>query len=224
MEPIVNTTTNLAQNIAGFFGTLDLLPGDLAQLREATIGLTISNDVRFHYLNITQSADHEAIFANLSANINRTAYLKDIKPAGTHGGTFTAGAWRTRVLNSVSGDTEFVTLLSNQFTLQPGKYEIEAEAPAYQTTQHKVKLRNISDSIDALDSSGNPVIGKSMHAQSGGGSNNSTLQATIIITSPKIFEIQHIALASQNTNGFGNADTFSVVEVFTVVKITKVPN
>ena len=204
-------------------GYVPLNQGEIFSLRLDT-GRTLATSTTRHHITITEMPDFEALVENLSTQQRRTVYLKDIKPAGTHGGTFTAGDWRTRVLNSVSGDTEFVTLLSNQFTLQPGKYEIEAEAPAYQTTQHKVKLRNISDSIDALDSSGNPVIGKSMHAQSGGGSNNSTLQATIIITSPKTFEIQHIALASQNTNGFGNADTFSVVEVFTVVKITKVPN
>jgi hypothetical protein len=146
----------------------------------------------------------------------RIATLSDVKAAGTQGGTFTAGAFVTRTLNTLSDPQNIgVTLASNQFTLQPGSYYIEAETPAFAVNRHVARLRNITDSVDSL-------IGIGAYSSSTGNQNNSVIKGTITITSPKVFEIQERCETTGVTNGLGVAMNFGVNEVYTVVKIQKV--
>lgn len=145
-----------------------------------------------------------------------TAYIKDIKSDGTDGGTFTSGAWQTRDLNTLEGDSSFVTLSSNQFTLPPGKYEIEAKAPALGGDDHKIKLYNATDAIDE-------IIGSSGYSRnSSSNQTDSLFVGKIEITTSKTFEIRHRCQTTVATFGFGTASTFGVDEIYTQVKITKV--
>ena len=146
----------------------------------------------------------------------KVAYLKDVKPNNTPGGTFTSGAWQTRDLNTLTGDQSFISVSSNQFTLQPGTYHIESEAPAFAVDRHKSKLRNITDATDT-------IIGESAQATGGtSGYSTSLTEGTFSIASAKTFEIQHRCLTTLATNGFGLLANFGVDEVYTQVKITKV--
>lgn len=148
----------------------------------------------------------------------KIAYIKDEKPSGTAGGTFTSGADRIRDLNTLSGDTEFITLACNQFTLSAGKYEIEASVSAFAVQNHKAKLVNKTDSTD-------DIIGSSERADAAGATAHVTpskITGTIEITSSKTFEIQHRCSSTQATTGFGTNSSFGVVEVYTQVKITKI--
>ena len=145
----------------------------------------------------------------------KVAYIKDAKASGTAGGTFTSGAWQTRDLNTLSGDIGFVSVSSNQFTLQPGKYKIDASAPAYLCNLHKLKLYNITDSSDA-------IIGSSEYADvTNLVQNSSFLEDEINISVPTIFEIQHRCSSTQASTGLGNTATFGVDEIYTQVKLTK---
>ena len=147
--------------------------------------------------------------------VQKVAFLKEIQVSGTQGGTFTAGSFVTRTLNTVEGDSEIVSLSANQFTLQAGKYIIEARAPAFAVSSHVAKLRNITDSTD-------DAIGTSGYAENvDGGSADSFVNASIEITSAKVFEIQNRSGGTQATNGFGAANSYGVSEVYTQVKITK---
>lgn len=155
--------------------------------------------------------------ANLQALLDefkQPVFLKDVKASGTDGGTFTSGAWQTRDLNTVENPQSWLSLSSNQFTLQPGTYEIEAFAPASGTGYHKAKLRNITDSTDV-------IIGESSWAD-GTSSSSSIVCGVFTIIAQKTFEIQHRATGTQVTNGFGGASSFSVNEVYTQVKLRKV--
>jgi hypothetical protein len=146
----------------------------------------------------------------------QTCYIKDVKSSGTTGGTFTSGAWQTRDLNTVSGDSEIVSLSTNQFTLQPGKYEIEASAPAFRTDYHTAKIFNISTSLDG-------AIGTAEYSQSTtGGQTRSHIYYQVTITSSNIFEIRHRCSLTSGTTGFGLTGSFGVDTVYTQVKITKV--
>ena len=147
--------------------------------------------------------------------VQKVAFLKEVQTSGTQGGTFTAGSFVTRTLNTVEGDSEIVSLSSNQFTLQAGKYVIEARAPAFAVSSHVAKLRNITDSTD-------DAIGTSGYAENvNGGSADSFVNAIIEITSTKVFEIQNRSGGTQATNGLGVANAYGVDEVYTQVKITK---
>lgn len=146
----------------------------------------------------------------------QTAYMQDEKSSGTSGGTFTSGAWQTRDLNVLTGDSYFVSLSSNQFTLIPGVYHIEAVAPAFRCGGHTSKLRNITDSTDE-------IIGSAHDSQNGSdGSNSSHLAGKLSIESSKTYELQHRCGTTEVGDGFGNANSFGVVEVYAQVKITKV--
>lgn len=154
----------------------------------------------------------------LAVPVPLVAYLKDVKPSGTAGGTFTAGAWQTRTLNTVEGDGSIVSLSASQFTLGPGKYEIEASAPGNYVGVHKLKLRNITDSSDS-------IIGTSELQQAntaGADQNISLLIGTLNIASPKVFELQHMCGLTRTTDGFGSSAGFGVSEVYTQLKISKV--
>ena len=144
-----------------------------------------------------------------------TAYIKDIKSNGTDGGTFTSGAWQTRDLNTLEADSSFITLSSNQFTLGPGKYEIEASSTAYAVNRHKLRIANIDDSTYSY--------GLNNMAQAAGGVCYPALaSATVEITSSKTYEIQHRCSDTKATDGFGLDSSFGVDEVYSIVKITKV--
>jgi hypothetical protein len=151
----------------------------------------------------------------LAVPVPLTAYLKDVKPSGTAGGTFTSGAWQTRTLNTVEGDGSIVSLSGSQFQLGPGKYEIEASAPGYAVTRHQIKLFNISTSSDVT--LGN--LGRSADISS---QTLSLLFTNATLSSTTVFEIQHRCETTRLTDGFGNASIIGSDTAFTQVKITKV--
>jgi len=71
----------------------------------------------------------------------RIAYLSDVKASGTAGGSCTTG-YQTRTLNTIVDNTGIVTsLVSNQFILPAGTFEITASAPARQSDTHRIRLR-----------------------------------------------------------------------------------
>lgn len=149
----------------------------------------------------------------------RIAYIKDVQASGTAGGSSTSGAYQTRVLNNLTGDTSFITLASNQFTLQPGTYHIEAMAPSNASVNNKIKIRNITDSLDV-------AIGTSMTNGNAGSAFTVSVQPTLIgtfsITSAKVFELQHRVSSSRATDGYGSATSFGDSEIYAQIKVTKV--
>ena len=147
-------------------------------------------------------------------NVPATWTASDMKPTGTNGGTFTANAWQTRTLNTLSGaNSADVTLNANQVTLQQGTYLIEAVAPAYDVAEHHVRWRNVTDGTDA-------IVGSPLNSNDT--SNTSRLSGHVVVgASAKTFELQHRCLLTRETVGFGLASGFNVDEVYAVVTITK---
>lgn len=144
------------------------------------------------------------------------AIISDVKPSGTGGGAFTSGSYQTRVLNTLSDPNSIVaSLSSNQFILPAGSYMVEASVPAYGVSNHKAKLRNITDSTD-------DIIGTSHYTDNAtrNTTNFSLVSGVVTIGSSKTFEIQH-RCAVTLSSGLGSACSFGDVEVYTVVKITK---
>jgi hypothetical protein len=147
----------------------------------------------------------------------RIATLSDVKASGTAGGTATSGSYQTRTLNTLDDPTGIVTsLASNQFTLPAGEYYIEASAPAYKIDGNKIKLRNITDSTDAL-------VGNIAYGGSGVETQSLALLAgKLTISSSKVFELQHRVITSKTTDGFGISLAFGDNNIYSIVKITKV--
>jgi hypothetical protein len=146
----------------------------------------------------------------------RIAYLSDVKASGTAGGTSTTG-YQTRTLNTLVDPTGIVTsLVSNQFILPAGTFEITASAPARQSDAHRIRLRNITDSSTTLLGS-SELAGSGVVSQS-----NSIISGQITLSSPKTFEIQHQTNTGRATDGFGAAGSSGESEVFTQVKIIRI--
>jgi len=146
-----------------------------------------------------------------------TTFIKDEKASTTQGGTFTSGAWRTRDLNTQTGNTSFSSVVSNQIIISTaGTYIVEATAPARAVNDHVVKLYNISDASDE-------IIGSTTYANPAASEQTiSHITGEITIASSKTFEIQHQCQTTRATDGFGTSSGFGVNEVYTQVKITKI--
>lgn len=187
---------------------------------------TSNTSAQFLFSDLTgQSSGYIVINAGktpslLAVPTPQVAYLKDVKPSGTAGGTFTAGAWQTRTLNTVEGDSSIVSLSANQFTLGPGLYEIEAYAPMSSNTGFgKAKIRSITDSSDL-------IIGNSSSTSPAGGLSAVVGWCSVIgrinLTASKVLELQHQCQNTGATTGFGQASSFGVSEVYSTIKIKKV--
>lgn len=214
--------TVVSQSSAGVTSTRkqlsDMLPGlkvgDTITLTSDTSETVASNNTGT-FLTIVKQELNGRVYAT------RIAMIKDVKANNTAGGTFTSGSYQTRTLNTLSGDTSFVSLASNQFTLQPGRYKIDISAPGKQVGLHKCKLRNITDSTDT-------IIGQNAKCESSAGSGNmdgithSRAVDIIDITAAKTFEVQHRCAITLATIGFGEATNFGDNEVYTVVQIEKI--
>lgn len=148
--------------------------------------------------------------------VQRTVYLKDVKPSGTNGGTFPSGSWQTRDLNTVEGNSAIVSLSANQFTLPAGVYEVTWSAPAKETDGHQTRLTNITDSTH--------IYGESSFSTSStvNAISDSNGHGRVEIESSKVFELQHRCANSTSNDGFGRAVSFGNDEVYAQIKITKI--
>jgi len=145
-------------------------------------------------------------------------HVRDEKPNGTAGGTFTSGAWRTRTLNTVlTNEISGASLATNQITLPAGTYWIDADPIAHGVNQHRAKLRNITDTADIL-------IGTAATSNvTNPSSTLSKIAGRFTLAGTKTLEIQHWANTTNATGGFGVAfSAAGVVEIYTNVKIWKV--
>jgi len=155
------------------------------------------------------------------------AVIADVKSSNADGGTFTAGAWRTRDLNTEFTDYDGITSISNnQFTIgQAGSYLIIASATALRVGSHQLRLYNISSS--AAVQSGNVEYAAGGSGKSG---NTARLTARVVISSSTVFEIQHRGAATQADYGFGAGtsgsldwagDTATTGAIYCIVEIFK---
>ena len=143
-------------------------------------------------------------------------YVKDETSSGNNAGSCSAGSWATRTLQTTSGDFgDFGSLSSNVITLDAGTYRVRIKCPAFRVDNHKCKLRNTTDSTDA-------IIGTTEKSHSSDISGTSSfVEGVITIASSKDFEVQHRCESSMGTTDFGEANSFGVVEVYTQVSIEK---
>jgi hypothetical protein len=142
--------------------------------------------------------------------------VQDQKADGTDGGTFTAAAWRTRVLNAEVVDTgSHCTLASNQITLAAGTYRARISCPALAVQQHQARLQNITDGTTTLN-------GTSEYADDTGlVQTRSFVEGRFTIAATKVFEVQHYGTLTNTVNGFGNATSTGIGEVYTTVELWK---
>jgi hypothetical protein len=148
---------------------------------------------------------------------NSFLHVADHQSTSTNGGTFTAGAERTRVLNTVlTNEIAGASLGSNQITLPSGTYYIEAIAPAYAVNAHRTKVRDTTGSADLL-------IGISAYSSSSGaGFVAGLVSGRFTLSTESVIEIQSRCASTKTSNGFGVYTGVGPNEVYSSAKIWKV--
>lgn len=146
--------------------------------------------------------------------------ISDVKATGIAGGDPSlTGVFVTRVLNTLSNPSAvtWVSLAANQITIsQAGTYLITGYGIALAAQGHKVKLRNVTDSTDA-------IIGSSGVTPNTSAENTySHLSGILILSASKVFELQHhIAASASAGQSFGSASSSGVSEIYANVTIVR---
>jgi hypothetical protein len=152
-----------------------------------------------------------------ASSVLTRAVFTDEKAQGTHGGTFTTGAWRTRDINTTQyNNITSASIASNQITLPAGTYELNATCPAVDINQFASRLYNITDSSVT-------ILGSSTYSDQADSSNQtpSFITGIFTIAGTKVFEIQNQGGFTKTTVGFGLATNYQA-ETYTIVSITKI--
>lgn len=153
---------------------------------------------------------------NANSITQGVVYIQDRKTAGVDGGSCgTAGTWLQRDLNTLEGDTDLVSLSSNDFTLQPGTYTIDASAPARGLDAHKIRIYDITNSTAVLF--GTSVTANSFTTED----SVALLNGFLTITSPTTYRLEHACQTTKAINGFGSLSNMGAFELYSVVKITR---
>lgn len=128
-------------------------------------------------------------------------HVQDQKASATDGGTFTTGAWQTRVLNTtVTNTITSASLSSNQISLPAGTYDIWAAGVAFQVNNHQARLQNITDGSTIL-------LGTQAHSRAtstSDGNSESRVDGRFTIAGTKTIELQHRCQTTGTTTGFGS--------------------
>ena len=154
---------------------------------------------------------------NYEANAQKALQVQHQETSGTNGGPFNSGAWRTRTLNTVLTNNITGSSLSlNQITLPAGTYHVQARCEAGPVNENKLKLRDITNTLDLL-------IGDSNHSAAGSGvKTRAFVNGQINLADETVLEVQHQCATTNSTLGFGQASGFGVVEVYADITITKI--
>jgi hypothetical protein len=143
--------------------------------------------------------------------------IQDQKTSGTQGGTFTAGSWQVRDLNTEVADTgNHASISSNQITLDAGTYEVLISAPAFNVIQHQARL---------YDTTGAAVLclGQNALAHQGGFPNTTTsiVQGRFTLSVQSVLQVEHQCASTAATTGLGVANGWGT-EIYTTIRLTKV--
>jgi hypothetical protein len=201
---IANSTINLTTKVTG---TLPVANGGTGL---AALGTSLQ-------VLRTNTGATALEFATVTGTVFGSALLhvRDEKSQGTNGGSSSSGN-NTRVLNTVkTNEISGASLASNTITLPSGTYFINAYAPGYQTYEHKLRLRNTTDSSYTLEG-----VSMFLSADYNGGG-VTCLFGRFTITAQKDFQLYNYISAATASNGLGRASSQGT-EVYADVMIWKV--
>lgn len=224
----LNSTTMATESSGSITAELDtirpnttngslVLQGDSSDAGVTGLTIDSSGNATFAQTISAGTIGSSVVFpAGGTGNPISVAVIADEKSAGTAGGDFNSGAWRDRVLNTeISDPDSIVSISSNEFTLSAGTYLIEWAAPGYDCSNHKSRLYDVTGASVL-------AVGNSTYADPTGNVQNHSSGAFLhTITSNNNYKIQHQSSGTKAGTGFGTQAGFSTVEVYTIVKISK---
>ncbi len=173
-------------------------------------GFTIDLEVPIQDWNVENSV-------SIISPLVRTAMVELQHASGSGGaGTFTSGSYQTIPLNTLSGDTDFLSLNAGQITLSPGKYNLYGYLTAYRVNDFKAKLRNITAGADLkIGTPGQSINTASSYVTA------STVNYTLTIEAPTVIELQGRPAATRATDGLGIDNGFGDINIGPWLKIDK---
>ena len=144
-------------------------------------------------------------------------HVEEHQATNTNAGTFTSGADRTRILNTVmTNEISGASLASNQITLPAGKYICDARAPAYNVTKHRVQLYNVTGTAVLL--AGTAAVNYNAESDQ----SDSWVSGKFTLSGTTVVELQHRCNTTVSATGFGVLTNFAPYEVYAVIKLWKV--
>lgn len=211
---VLTTAANLNDEVILFEGAVTVVTPSIPTADETTQGIVeLASDTE-----VDAGSDNTRAMTSLKyKNGNkRIFHVHEQQTAGTDGGGFTSGAWRTRALNtSVVNNITSASLAANQVSLPAGTYDIRAFACASEVDGHKTRLYDITNSAVLL-------YGSTEYATQGGnGLSKSTIDGVITLAGTTVIELQHQCANTKATRGLGRAAGFSQVEVYASVLIRR---
>ncbi len=176
---------------------------------DGTIGFYFHNGTGWDTLGGATTTTFVSNVTNISNS--GIAVIRDLKGSGTDGGDFTSGSWQRRDINDLGGDSSFVSLDTNAFTLDSGTYVITATSPAVRVDQHQIRLYNTTDASEE-------AVGTSEKAFQA--TSSSLLRKVVTLSTKKTFIIQHRCETDRATIGMGEGVSWGS-NVYTQVQIEK---
>lgn len=147
-------------------------------------------------------------------------HIREQQAQNTASGTFTSGAWRTRLLNTAK-TTNIVgaSLASNQVTLPIGTYFVMASANVgVNVGVHQTRVQNITGAATLLTGT---VLRAPTAGSGASGSGPSLCNGFFTLASISAIELQHQCSVTEATVGFGYQGNFTT-EVYSEIMIWKV--
>lgn len=137
--------------------------------------------------------------------------------SGTPGGDFTSGAWRTRTLDEVVGNTiPGASLASNQITLPAGTYYVTAHASAYQVDGNVLQFYDVTNGTEL-------VLGFTVFANSAAVDDAmASLEGVFTLSGSAACELQHQCATTNAGDGMGRAAAVGVDIVHAKVTVWRI--
>ena len=195
--------------------------------------------LHFHCAINTTSSDGDRVTFSITARKDRgntnmahiikpaVAVLTDEKGGTVNGGDSVSTGWTAREINTIRGDSWFVTLsgtgttglggTNKDFTLEPGTYEIEAFGPFYSThySQHRLYDKTNSEIV---------IVGTNNQGSTSTGFVNGPVSGVFNITTSTEYNLEYRVSTAVSTYGLGEDSTFSATgdkSVYANIKIRK---
>lgn len=191
-------------------GTLDVTGNIDPTTYETTNGGFLDEDDM-----TSDAADKVASQQSTKAYVDAYIKLVDSKASNTDGGTFTNGAWRKRTVTEESDVGAHVAVSSSVIVLDAGTYQCRISCPGFKVSEHQARLRNTTAGSTIL-------VGTSEVSASGDNiTTRSVITGIFTIAASQNLEIQHQGTATKSTDGFGAANGFGEVEIYTIAEFWK---
>lgn len=210
----------------GAVDSVDLGAHDLTAANIATAGLVDGIDIATDVAaNTTHSGsdgkNHSDVVTNnakVSSPIANYDYIKvsEVQNQNTDAGTFTSGAWQTRVVNTEDNDTGGICAINaNQITLEAGTYLCHIIVPAFSVDRHQAVFFNVTDGQEVIrGTSGFAVAADSV-------SHPSVIVGLFTIAAQKTFDVRHKCQTTKAGSGFGEGADVGA-EVYTIAEFWRI--